>query len=259
MDYLYDPSFTPPNVLGGNSAAAARVIVLHEDGRYLVGGSYQINSQGSVTAINRFLPSGDLDPNFLLDDDDFVSLAYVIPFLDYYLLNTSQKIVECNFNGSVNNPILFRIPYMHPPYKPTTPPAPTSKWTQLIEDNKLMVAGRFSPDTTNLMDRRHLIRVYPDGSPDTTFEPLKCHQPYDAYILDFYPTLNGKWMIAGQFMDVEGFETPGIARLNADFSVDTTFVSPFTSYQYNVRIFPGDDGSILSGSIDNQGRIYVRH
>lgn len=81
IDYLYDPSFTPPNVIGGNATAAARIIIVHEDGRYLVAGSHQINIEGNITAINRFLPTGDLDPSFIFDSDN-PSLAYIIPYSD---------------------------------------------------------------------------------------------------------------------------------------------------------------------------------
>src|SRR5690554_974261 len=259
MDYLYDPSFVPPNVIGGNSTAAARIIIVHEDGRYLVAGSHQINLEGGETAINRFLNNGALDPSFIYDYATF-SLAYIIPYQNDYLTNNSTSIVELNNDGTHNIPPLFRIPYMHPPYVPPTWPGPTSNWTQLMEeDGKLMVAGRFSPDTTDLLDRRHLIRVFSDGTPDTAFTPLKCHEPYDAYILDFYPTTDGKWMVAGKFTDIDGFVSPSIARLNEDFSVDTSFVSPFTSPYYDMRILPGEGGTSLNGSIDELGRVYVRH
>src|SRR5690606_16021138 len=107
----------------------------HEDGRYLVAGSHQINIEGNITAINRFLPTGDLDPSFIFDSDN-PSLAYIIPYSDYYLVNTSLHIFHSNFDGSVSeNPPLFRIPYMHPPYVPPTWPGPTSNWTQLMEED----------------------------------------------------------------------------------------------------------------------------
>lgn len=129
---------------------------------------------------------------------------------------------------------------------------------QIMEDDKIMVAGRFSPDTTNLEDRRHLVRIHSDGSPDLSFEPLKCHEPFHARINNLYPTPDGKWMITGEFLDIEGFESPGIARLNADFSVDTTFLSPFPDYNWEVRIIPGSHPQQLSGAIDEQNRVYVK-
>jgi len=128
---------------------------------------------------------------------------------------------------------------------------------QIMGDDRLMVAGRFSPDTNNLEDRRHLVRIHPDGTPDPTFEPLKCEEPFHTRLIDLYPISDGKWMVTGEFNFIEGFESPNIARLNADYSVDTTFKSPFPDYTWSVRILNGSHPQKLTGAIDDQSRVYV--
>lgn len=255
LDYLYDPTFTPENIVGGNGGSANSILV-HENGQYTVVGGFQFNYPFQITGAVRFFNNGTLDGSFSLQSEP--ALASYIQFHGGgYLMNVPGRLFFIEYNGSYTTEGLFFLNYSWLPYIPETWPPPTVDIIQVLENNKIMVAGRFSPDTTNLEDRRQLVRVMPDGSPDPSFEPLKCHEPNDARIIDFYPTPDGKWMVAGEFMDVEGFESPGIARLNTDFSVDTTFKSPFPHFEASVRIIPGDHPQKLTGAIDEQNRVYI--
>lgn len=251
LDYLLDPTFAPTNVIGGNGALVSSILI-HEDGRYSVSGAFQTD----VEIMTRFLNNGQLDPSFTTTVN--ASVLNYIQFLNEHYLVNGGNIGIVGFDGSLPFGYQF-LDYSTPTYEPDTWPQSTVGWTQILEDNKIMVAGRFSPDTTDLEDRRHLVRVMPDGSPDTSFEPLKCQEPYDAWIIDLYPTPGGKWMIAGEFMDVNGYESPGIARLNENFSIDTTFKSPFPDHNLSVRIVQGSHPQDLSGAIDEQGRVYATH
>ncbi len=256
MDYFYDPSFTPQNIVGGSSGTSVSSILAHEDGRYTVSGGFQFNWPFQIKKIVRLYIDGSLDESFSLQGNP-VSVSYMQFFQEGYLIWVPNTVAFIEGNGDYSTFQFLDISYS--PYQPVVPPSSTAGMYRVLEDNKIMVAGRFSPDTTNLEDRRHLVRVMPDGSPDTSFEPLKCHEPYDARIIDLYPTPDGKWMIAGEFMDIEGYESPGIARLNEDFSVDTTFQSPFPGLIWSVRIVQGAHPQDMSGAIDDQGRVYIIH
>ena len=127
----------------------------------------------------------------------------------------------------------------------------------VTDDDMIVQVGRFYPDSNNLSERRFLVRVYPDGSPDHSFEPLQTDAPPDGRVSSLFPTPDGKWMITGTFNHVEGFETPSIARLNPDFSVDTTFKSPFPDHTWSVIVIRGAHPTGISGAIDPQNRIYT--
>ena len=82
-----------------------------------------------------------------------------------------------------------------------------------------------------------------------------------VYVTEFQS--DGKILIGGQFTEVQGYAASGLARLNADGTVDTTFNAPdFVSHSTNTGQFTvgGDiygiavqpDGKILVG-----GNIYI--
>lgn len=256
MDYLFDPTFAPQNIVGGNHGSPTSILV-HDDGRYTIVGPFSSNWPLNIPKGVRLFNDGSIDETFSISSIDPLFPGYLQFYQDGYIFWDPNTLGVVDSNGNWSGSYFLDL--SHSPYQLSTPPFPYTAMYQIMVDDKLMVAGRFSPDTTNLEDRRHLVRVHPDGSPDTSFEPLKCHEPYDARIIDLFPAPNGKWMIAGEFMDVEGFESPGIARLNEDFSVDTSFHSPFPSHTWEIRIVPGAHPQELLGAIDEQGRIYVGH
>jgi len=258
LDYLYDPSFIPPNVVGGNGANVS-FILLHEDGRYSVGGGFTFNAPYYIKAFTRFLPEGSLDPTFL-NPFNTPMISYGHFFNDGYLLSIgigNGNYVSRNFDGSPVGIDEYWMEYGSPPYTGNGA-IPIFAGSQLMPDNKLLLAGKIITDSNDVFNFRQLVRLMPNGSPDTSFTPIKCNAPYDARFLSIFPDNNGKWLVAGIFEDIEGFETPGIGRLNADFSVDTTFRSPFPTNTGATFITRSAEGA-YSGAIDSQGRIYVLH
>jgi len=258
LDYLYDPSFIPPNVVGGNGANVS-FILLHEDGRYSVGGGFQFNAPYNIKAFTRFLPEGALDPTFLNPfNTPIIPLGHF--FNDGYLLSfaaANGSYASRNFDGSAAAIDEYWMQYGSPPYTGNGA-IPTFAGSQLMPDNKLLLAGKIVTDPNDAFNFRQLVRLNDNGSPDTSFIPIKCNAPFDATFVSIFPDNNGKWMVAGLFEDIEGFETPGIGRLNADFSVDTTFRSPFPTNTGTTFITRSADG-VYSGAIDSEGRIYVLH
>src|SRR5690554_4528639 len=84
IDYLYDPSFTPPNVVGGNGGNASSILV-HEDGRYTVSGGFQFNAPFYLEGIVRFFNNGSLDETFYFPGD-VMSINYVQFYESQYLV-----------------------------------------------------------------------------------------------------------------------------------------------------------------------------
>jgi hypothetical protein len=200
---------------------------------------------------------GSLDPSFINGIiGSFCELAYF--FNDGYLIKCGGGTYRYrNFDGSYTGNSVYWMDYGSPPYTGNGA-IPHFSGAQLMPDNKLLLAGKIITDPNDVFNFRQLVRLNDNGSPDTTFTPIKCNAPFDATFVDIYPDGYGKWMVAGLFEDIEGYETPGIGRLNTDFSVDTTFRSPFPSNTGTTFINRSADG-IYSGAIDSEGRIYVLH
>lgn len=118
--------------------------------------------------------------------------------------------------------------------------------SQLQSTGKIIISGGFTK--YNNVDARYLMRLNTDLTYDTTFPALGSspHEPEDFKVLP-----NDKIIVVGTFTSINGTSTPrGIARLNADGTVDTSFNVGGTGIDINSRIIScavQSDGKILLG------------
>ena len=87
--------------------------------------------------------------------------------------------------------------------------------TVLQPDGKLLIAGAFS------VPNNGFARLKPDGTVDAAFGSNGGVDSLPVYALVLQP--DGKILIGGDFTAVDGTPANGVARLNADGTVDTTF------------------------------------
>ena len=125
----------------------------------------------------------------------------------------------------------------------------------LQADGKLIVAGSYLVPGTTFYER--LRRLNSDGSIDTTFEPSGGP---DAEVYAVTPLADGKILIGGAFTNVGSAARPGIARLNANGSLDTTFGSSNTISGSNAPLVLAlgvqPDGKIvIGGGFDSVGGV----
>ncbi len=109
---------------------------------------------------------------------------------------------------------------------------------KIINDEQIAIAGRFFPFSTDgepEPEERQLCMMDPLGNPILEYEPVHC-MPYYTRIMSVDQLSNGQLIISGDFTHVNGHESPGVARLNADFSVDTDFQSEFIVEFYDEQI-----------------------
>jgi uncharacterized delta-60 repeat protein len=87
-------------------------------------------------------------------------------------------------------------------------------------DGKIVIAGMF--DVASAAGRNHIARLNADGTVDISFNPgVGADNNVNAVLLQ----PDGKIVIGGAFATVNGVSRRGIARLNADGSVDGSFNS----------------------------------
>lgn len=126
----------------------------------------------------------------------------------------------------------------------------------LQPDGKILVGGHFT--SFNGVARNHIMRLNPDGSLDTTFNPGSGVAVPNISTVGWWVGVNaiqvladGRILAAGCFESCDGQARSGIVRLNADGSVDTTFsTSPGANVFYMnfvecMMVLP--DGRILLG------------
>ncbi len=138
--------------------------------------------------------------------------------------------------------------YSQPPAN-TKPGANGTVYSLLVQpDNSVVIGGNFT--TYNNVQRNRIARINPDGTLDTTFNP----QGGVAYSIDQQMASvsvvkrdnNGRLLIGGLMTTYNGVERRGVARLNADGSLDNTF---------NPGL--GTLGAVWDLAIQQDGRILV--
>jgi uncharacterized delta-60 repeat protein len=128
-------------------------------------------------------------------------------------------------------------------------------------DGKIVIIGGFT--SYNGISRNRIARLNSDGSLDTTFDPglgietTRTPGSFTAWPVELQS--DGKILIAGDFTSYNGVPRNGIARLNTDGSLDTTFdpglginLGGATDLR-GLKIY--DNKIYLSGSITSYGGI----
>jgi uncharacterized delta-60 repeat protein len=123
------------------------------------------------------------------------------------------------------------------------------------DEGKIVIGGSFT--TVGMNSRCRIARLREDGSVDTTFDPgtganqevvAVCVQPDQRVV------------IGGDFEAVQGVPRKGLARLNADGSLDTAFVPPMPDGVVRCLRLQKDGALLVGGSftsMDGLARTYV--
>lgn len=111
----------------------------------------------------------------------------------------------------------------------------------LLGDGRIFAAGDFTVFNTQV--RRRVARLFPDGSVDTTFNP---GGGADDTIHAIALQADEKLVVGGRFSRLGNRNRGGIARLNQDGAVDTSF-NPGS----------GADNPVLALAIDGDGSILI--
>jgi uncharacterized delta-60 repeat protein len=92
---------------------------------------------------------------------------------------------------------------------------------EVQSDGKILFSGSF----TNVggSPRESIARLHSDGSLDTSFRPAPIDTGWLSSIATLKVQSDGRILIGGSFREVNGSPRAGIARLNSDGSLDTTF------------------------------------
>ena len=124
----------------------------------------------------------------------------------------------------------------------------------LQPDGKMVIGGSFT--SVNGVGRSRMARLNSDGSVDQNFDPDATG--VQAVVLDLAPQADGKILMAGSFTTVGGVGRAGLARVNSDGSLDTTFVPNLTNWSAIKVVSPQADGKVLFGGLFDTGLGIIR-
>lgn len=231
MDYEIDPSFDSSLLFSKGSVSD---IELRTSGEALIVGNFNN-------------PSSDISSGAILNESGglVIEMNYggpgAIPYLNSYLQHGS--VLRMYNESGINNQFYFE--FRKAAYSGFVPDQETCGLV-LSEDN-ILVGGIFFTDSLDLTANslRQLCMIDGTGAPIEGFPMVKC-EPFDARIYTIDTLSTGEYIIAGSFTHVNGHPTNNIAKLNADFSVDTEFESVLVN-----------QGTAFTQLIDSQDRIWA--
>lgn len=90
-------------------------------------------------------------------------------------------------------------------------------WIHELPDGDLLVSYQFGGSFDGPIVQR-VARLNSDGTPDAGFTEIE-----GGEVSQFLPLPDGRFMIAGTFTDIRGVAAPGIAIVDENFNVDTSF------------------------------------
>ncbi|MGY3087210.1 putative delta-60 repeat protein [Hymenobacter sp. UYAg731] len=123
-----------------------------------------------------------------------------------------------------------------------------------LATGQVLIVGYF--DHFNGATSNYITRLSSTGTVDATFNP---GTGADNEIVTAVALPGGKFLIGGSFTSYNGVACNGIARLNADGSLDLSFVSPFAQADEVINIAVQADGRILiAGAFNQSGDALVR-
>ena len=285
VDGTVDTSFKSPDIYSGvGLGSTINAIAIQSDGKILIGGSYLGVSDDANTGVRRLNQDGSLDTSFVpvsfflnsIVNDLKIQADGKIIVGGSFQLNNSFNIIRLNTDGSVDNTFT--------PFSSINPVAEVAiqtdgkiivgggspgfvrrlntngsidnSFSPIVTDNgvvntvkirsdgKVLVGGSFTAVNGFLQGRLSLINS--DGSIDLTFN--QNNPGANGAISDLELKSDGKILIGGGFSTFNSTARVKIAQLNADGSIDMSYVNNVTLSLALVNdIEYMADGRVLAG------------
>ncbi len=258
---VLDPSFD--SVLAQDSGIAAMVV--QPDGKVVLGGSLHIQGTDQWKILMRLNPDGSLDRTFKegsSGESRFTSIgALTVDAVGRVIAGGSHSATPGLFG-------IFRLQEdgaLDATYKNglTAQQLGYLGGVSIVAeaDGGLIVVGEHA--STDPGTWSGVARLTADGTLDPTFNPGSGA----SFSYPWNPTLymsvsavavqpDGKIIIGGKFTSYNGVPRGGIARLNADGSLDTSF-NPGTGVRYVVPYDPNRIGWVNAVMVQADGRIVI--
>lgn len=227
------------SAVGANNPVYA--LALQTNGYVLVGGDFTRFNNVTRNRLARLLPEGDLDPAFNVGQGPNRPLRAMALQPDGKILiggfftlvhgTNRNHIARLNTDGTVDQ-------FFNPSGGPDNPVYGIA----LLPDGKVVLGGAFT--TFNNVSRPGVVMLNTNGTLYTGFNP---GLGANGVVYGVAVQQDGKVLIVGDFATVANVPRNGVARLNTDGSLDTTF-DPGSAANGPVRaVTVQPDGKVLIG------------
>lgn len=250
-----DDSFNPNDLgfsFGEGFNGAVLSMVIQPDGKYVVSGDFTVYNGLSRNRIIRINPDGSVDNTFNPGTGFNGSVTVLALQNDGKILaggsftsyngTGRNRIIRLNSNGTIDTD-----------FNPGSGFNNTVHSLAIQADQKIMVGGQFA--TYNGNPRAFIARLNPDGSLDTSID-FGAGFSASANIRSIVIQPDNKILIGGAFTSYDSNLANRIVRINADGSIDNTFITGTGAQNTveDIKLLP--DGRIyLAGSFTNYNGI----
>jgi uncharacterized delta-60 repeat protein len=239
-DGSLDDSFNP----GSGFDDYVHSIAIQADGKIIVGGEFNSFNGIATNRLSRLHVDGSLDTTFNIGAGFSGSVWATVIQTDGKIIvggwftdfdgTTQNRITRLNTDGSLDDT-----------FNPGTGFNNSVRSIVVQADGKIIVGGTFT--TYNGIPRNRITRLNLDGSLDNTFN---LGNGFNDPVYSIALQADGKIIVGGVFSYYSGSLRNGLARLNADGTIDESF-SLGTSF------YSGFNGSVNSTTIQSDGKIIV--
>jgi uncharacterized delta-60 repeat protein len=211
------------------------------DGKFLIAGIFERVNTFQRSRFTRLNANGSLDTLFNKPTGANNKVGVILPLSNGKILLggmfTGLNGISCNSIGRLNSN----------GSTDTTFHAGASAYQEvkamaLQADGKILLGGAFTRFNGVLINR--VVRIYPDGALDTTFNPGLGATGGDVNAIAIQS--DGKIVIAGSFTSYNGVARSRLTRLNINGSIDTSF-----------NIGSGPSGSVNAMAIQADGKVVI--
>jgi len=220
-------------------AGAVGAIALLSDGRIIIGGGSngigRLNADGSIDGTFHGYVSGTINSLAIQGDGKIIMGG------EFWQTNDTgpYNLARLNSDGTLDTGFASVLDQ-------------SGVYVQSVAlqaDGKILIAGYFS--TVDGISRNALARLNSDGSLDTNFADLSITGSGYPNVGCLAVQNDGKILIGGSFVNLNGYARSNLARLNSDGTVDTNFnpsLPTSTSTYLSVKtIVVQSDGKVVAG------------
>ncbi|MGI8605361.1 MAG: immunoglobulin domain-containing protein [Verrucomicrobiales bacterium] len=208
-----DSGFASPLVLNAEVRALGRQV----DGRIVIGGNFSTSPNG-FKSIARLNSDGQLDASFNPTtgaNDGVWALAtledqkvLIGGDFTFVAANPRNRVARLNANGTIDTGFGQGAPLAND----------SVRSVKALSNGQILIGGNFTQ--VNGVTRNRIARLNGDGSLDMNFDP---GDGADSWVSALVVQPDGRVLIGGSFISVDGSRRSRMARLNSDGSVDPTF------------------------------------
>ncbi|MDB5269101.1 MAG: Delta-60 repeat protein/Por secretion system C-terminal sorting [Hymenobacter sp.] len=273
---VLDPTFTPTTLKLAQQSGnyAVRAMLQQPDGKILTGGSYDFVDNQRVSRMRRLNADGTPDVAFATQTGTGTDGGSVVALA---LQSTGKILVGCAFSRTYNGVLTGNLVRLNATgsvdaafnaggtgftyNEQVSSSAPNFgnniRSLTVQTDDKILVGGNL--DRYNGQDAANLVRLNANGTLDTSFSvgalgltaTGALTSPSSGTPETILVQPDGKIVVGGTFAQVNGVPAGNLVRLNANGTIDNTFLSTGTNGTVRT-VARQPDGKLLVGGLFTQ-------